>query len=71
MAVLIREWLFVFGKSQSGLTKPAIRALARAGYLRREQLSKLTEDEVLLLHANPENNLVTRVNGINCIVRFG
>lgn len=33
-----------------GLSNPARRALAGAGYLRLEQFSKLTEAEVLKLH---------------------
>lgn len=34
----------------TGLSKPAIRALAGAGYLRLEQFAKLSEAEVLQLH---------------------
>lgn len=34
----------------NGLAKPAQRALAGAGYTRLEQLTRLTEDEVLELH---------------------
>jgi len=34
----------------TGFAKPAKRALARAGYVRLEQFTKLTEDEVLMLH---------------------
>jgi hypothetical protein len=34
----------------SGLAKPARRALARAGYTRLEQFSKLSEEEVRQLH---------------------
>ncbi|MFC5451904.1 helix-hairpin-helix domain-containing protein [Paenibacillus aestuarii] len=34
----------------AGLAKPALRALAGAGYLRLEQFSRLTEAEVLKLH---------------------
>lgn len=33
-----------------GLAKPAQRALIQAGYLRLEQLAKLSEEEVLKLH---------------------
>jgi DNA-directed RNA polymerase alpha subunit len=33
-----------------GLAKPARRALARAGYSRLEQFTKLSEEEVLQLH---------------------
>jgi hypothetical protein len=34
----------------TGLAKPAQRALAAAGYLRLEQFTKLSEDDVLQLH---------------------
>ncbi|NIK78978.1 DNA-directed RNA polymerase alpha subunit [Paenibacillus castaneae] len=34
----------------AGLSKPAQRALINAGYLRLDQISKLTEAEVLQLH---------------------
>lgn len=34
----------------SGLAKPAIRALTGAGYVSLEQLSKVREEEILLLH---------------------
>lgn len=34
----------------AGLSKPAQRALAGAGYVRLEQFTKLTEAEVLKLH---------------------
>ncbi|MFF2908792.1 DNA-binding protein [Paenibacillus sp. NPDC057934] len=34
----------------TGLAKPAQRALAGAGYIRLEPLSKLTESELLQLH---------------------
>ncbi len=34
----------------TGLSKPAIRALTGAGYLRLEQFTKLNEAEVLELH---------------------
>lgn len=34
----------------TGLSKPAIRALSGAGYLRLEQFAKLSEAEVLQLH---------------------
>ncbi|MFY4776485.1 DNA-binding protein [Metabacillus sp. RGM 3146] len=34
----------------AGLSKPAQRALAGAGYFRLEQFTKLTEAEVLKLH---------------------
>lgn len=34
----------------TGLSKPALRALEGAGYLRLEQFTKLTEAEVLKLH---------------------
>jgi hypothetical protein len=34
----------------TGLSKPAIRALTGAGYLRLEQFTKLSEAEVLQLH---------------------
>ena len=33
-----------------GLAKPARRALARAGYSRLEQFTKLSEEEILQLH---------------------
>jgi hypothetical protein len=33
-----------------GLSKPARRALAGAGYVRLEQLAEVTEDEVSRLH---------------------
>ncbi|MFC0332569.1 DNA-binding protein [Paenibacillus sepulcri] len=33
-----------------GLAKPARRALIAAGYLRLEQLSKLRESDLLMLH---------------------
>ncbi|MGH9817669.1 MAG: DNA-binding protein [Candidatus Acidiferrales bacterium] len=33
-----------------GLAKPALRALAGAGYTRLEQLAKVSEDEVMRLH---------------------
>ncbi|MNO56240.1 hypothetical protein D3C76_467520 [compost metagenome] len=34
----------------SGLSKPALRALHRAGYVQLQQFTKLTEAELLLLH---------------------
>lgn len=34
----------------AGLAKPAQRALAGAGYTRLEQLTRVTEDEILRLH---------------------
>jgi DNA-directed RNA polymerase alpha subunit len=34
----------------SGLSKPALRALAAAGYLKLDQFTKLSEAEVLKLH---------------------
>ena len=34
----------------AGLAKPAQRALARAGYVRLEQFTKITEAEILKLH---------------------
>ncbi|NOU93276.1 DNA-binding protein [Paenibacillus sp. LMG 31456] len=34
----------------TGLSKPALRALARAGYIQLDQFSKLAESEVLKLH---------------------
>jgi DNA-directed RNA polymerase alpha subunit len=34
----------------AGLSKPACRVLTNAGYLRLEQLAKLTEAELLQLH---------------------
>ncbi|MFE4569625.1 helix-hairpin-helix domain-containing protein [Paenibacillus chitinolyticus] len=34
----------------AGLSKPALRALAGAGFLRLEQLARVTEKELLQLH---------------------
>ncbi|MFS0838990.1 DNA-binding protein [Paenibacillus sp. 1P03SA] len=34
----------------AGLSKPALRALAGAGFLRLEQLTRVTEKEILQLH---------------------
>ncbi|MBV6713289.1 DNA-binding protein [Paenibacillus chitinolyticus] len=34
----------------AGLSKPALRALAGAGFLRLEQLTRVTEKELLQLH---------------------
>jgi hypothetical protein len=34
----------------AGLAKPAQRALAQAGYVRLEQLTKVSEAEILQLH---------------------
>ncbi|MEC0247336.1 DNA-binding protein [Paenibacillus chitinolyticus] len=34
----------------AGLSKPALRALAAAGFQRLEQLTRITEKELLLLH---------------------
>jgi hypothetical protein len=42
-----------------GLAKPAQRALAGAGYTRLEQLSRVTEAEVLQLHGMGPKALAT------------
>ena len=41
----------------TGLAKPAQRALSAAGFVRLEQLTKVSEDEVLRLHGMGPNAL--------------
>ena len=41
----------------AGLSRPAIRALAGAGYTRLEQLTRATADELLALHGFGPNGL--------------
>ncbi len=46
----------------AGIGKPALRALAAAGYTRLEQLAKIREDELLKLHGvGPKAIRVLRV----------
>ncbi|GKU76484.1 DNA-binding protein [Paenibacillus sp. L3-i20] len=43
----------------AGLSKPALRALTGAGYLRLEQFTSLSEREVLQLHGMGPNGIKT------------